>query len=166
MNFTTYDQGFSANGPMLSKPSSKEPVSRNQGLHVNPNSALIKSHQHIPNAAGGAYGASQIKPAVNQTQQKFFASKSPGQGAKLMASTNYGKFKAIPTQNPHQAYQRGPGIQTASGQYLPKLGMPSNPAGSYQAMLERQSSESRNNPAQQYMQRSNPKLITSGTHSG
>jgi hypothetical protein len=60
-----------------------------------------------------------------------------------MSNTNYGKFKAIPTNNAisaNQPYTRGPGIQP---QYLPKLGGTSSVPGqsqlsNYQAMIDRQ----------------------------
>jgi hypothetical protein len=68
---------------------------------------------------------------ASSTQQKFF-SKSPNQNSKLMTSTNYGKFKAIPTTQVTQPYPRGNGTQTASGQYLPKLQHPMQVAGQSQ----------------------------------
>ena len=71
--------------------------------------ALIKSHQHVggigPATSNNIYSnmsnqnsALAQKPGVNPsaTQQKFL-SKSPNPQNKLMANTNYGKFKAIPT---------------------------------------------------------------------
>ena len=71
--------------------------------------ALIKSHQHVggigPATGNNIYtnmnnqnSALAPKPGVNpsSTQQKFL-SKSPNPQNKLMANTNYGKFKAIPT---------------------------------------------------------------------
>lgn len=93
-------------------------------------------------AASAIYGnmsnqASMQKAAKNQSssQQKFL-SKSPNPQSKMMANTNYGKFKGINmnanapvgggAHNQNAVYARGAGTMAAAnqnnGQYLPKLG--------------------------------------------
>ena len=83
---------------------------------------MVKSHQQIAQA-NNLY--SQKQPVSQQNQAKFL-SKSPNTQNKLMAQTNYGKFKVIPTQNAqissNQPYTRGPGMPQSNAQYLPKLG--------------------------------------------
>ena len=86
--------------------------SRNTATALN-NNSMVKSHQQI----AGVY--SNLGPQQKtQTSGGKFLSKSPNPQNKMMANTNYGKFKGANGLPVNSVYTRNQGI---GGQYLPKL---------------------------------------------
>ena len=125
MNFTSYESGFGVGsrgnsaigqgGPqqpnvnLVGKSNRLFPNQFDQAANIRgavggqgANSALLKQQQVNPMTASTIYGnmsnqASMQKTSKNQatsSQQKFL-SKSPNPQSKMMANTNYGKFKGM-----------------------------------------------------------------------